>query len=195
MPDLHLSQLQIGWLNAAFATCYTLAQIPGGVLGQRYGARLMYTVIGLVGLLSGMLSATAYLQVTALGRAGEPESRIVCYFSLGGVAAGALSMLWTGITPHRTLEGPASLLAVGLLASIAQLLMTRAYGTGRTLVVASLQYLGIAFAFLYGVLLFGDRVTWMALAGMGLIVGAGLGASLLRSQAAPPDARQSTLES
>ena len=35
MPDLHLSQLQIGWLNAAFATCYTLAQMPGGVLGQR----------------------------------------------------------------------------------------------------------------------------------------------------------------
>ena len=32
MPDLHLSQLQIGWLNAAFATCYTLAQLPGGVL-------------------------------------------------------------------------------------------------------------------------------------------------------------------
>ena len=43
---------------------------------------------GLVGLLSGMLAAIAYLQVTALGRAGEPENRIVFYFSLGGVAAG-----------------------------------------------------------------------------------------------------------
>ena len=83
---------------------------------------------------------------------------------------------------------------MGAFATIAQLLMTRAYGTGRTLVVASLQYLGIAFAFLYGVLLFGDRVTWMALAGMGLIVGAGLGASLLRSQAAPADTTQSTFE-
>ncbi|MBN8105891.1 hypothetical protein, partial [Vibrio vulnificus] len=30
---------------------------------------------GLIGLLSGMLSATAYLQVTAPGRAGEPEYR------------------------------------------------------------------------------------------------------------------------
>ena len=29
MPDLHLSQMQIGWLNAAFATCYALAQIAG----------------------------------------------------------------------------------------------------------------------------------------------------------------------
>ena len=43
---------------------------------------------GLAGLLSGMLAAMAYLQVTALGRAGEPEYRIVFYFSLGGVVAG-----------------------------------------------------------------------------------------------------------
>lgn len=150
---------------------------------------------GLIGLLSGMVSATAYLQVTALGRVGEPEYRIVFYFSAGGVAVGALSMLWTGMSAHRTLEGPALLLAVGLLASVAQLLMTRAYGTGRTLVNASLQYLGIAFAFVYGVLLFGERITWMAVSGMALIVAAGLGASLLRSQAAPADARQSTLES
>ena len=59
MPDLHLSQLQIGWLNAAFATCYTLAQLPGGVLGQRYGARLMYTVIGLVGLVATIATPLA----------------------------------------------------------------------------------------------------------------------------------------
>jgi len=77
---------------------------------------------------------------------------------------------------------------------VAQLLMTRAYGTGRTLVNASLQYLGIAFAFVYGVLLFDERITWMSLAGMVLIVAAGLGASLLRSRAAPADATQSTFE-
>jgi len=149
---------------------------------------------GLIGLLSGMVSATAYLQVTALGRAGEPEYRIVFFFSCGGIAAGALSMLWTGVTPHRSLPGPALLLAVGLLATVAQLLMTRAYGTGRTLVNASLQYLGIAFAFVYGVLLFDERITAMAVAGMALIVAAGLGASLLRSRAAPADAAQSTFE-
>lgn len=68
MPDLHLSQLQIGWLNAAFATCYTLAQLPGGVLGQRYGARLMYTAIGLVGLIATIATplAPAVLAGTAL---------------------------------------------------------------------------------------------------------------------------------
>ncbi len=140
---------------------------------------------GLMGLLSGVIAATAYLQVTALGRAGEPEMRIVFYFSLGGVAAGALLIPWTGLHGH-TWSGALLLLAVGVLATIAQLMMTRAFTTGRTLVNACLQYLGIAWAFVYGVLLFGDRVTPLALAGMLLIVVAGISASLLRSRSGRP---------
>jgi drug/metabolite transporter (DMT)-like permease len=149
---------------------------------------------GLIGLLSGMIAATAYLQVTALGRAGEPEARIVFYFSLGGVVAGLLTALWTGLHAH-TLKGVVLLLAIGVLATAAQLMMTRAYSTGHTLVNASLQYLGIAYSFVYGVWLFDDRVTWMALAGMLLIVGAGLAATLLRSQALPADAVKAPTES
>jgi S-adenosylmethionine uptake transporter len=140
---------------------------------------------GVMGLLSGIIAATAYLQVTALGRVGEPEYRIVFYFSLGGVAAGALLVAFTGMHGH-TWSGALLLLAVGVLATVAQLMMTRAYGTGRTLVNASLQYLGIAWSFVYGVLLFGDRVTALALSGMLLIVAAGLSATLLRSRSGKP---------
>ena len=137
---------------------------------------------GLMGLLSGVIAATAYLQVTALGRIGEPEYRIVFWFSVGGVAAGALSLLWTGMHTSHTWRGAGLLLAIGVLASVAQLLLTRAYATGRTLVNASLQYLGIAWSFAYGVLLFDDKVTALAIAGMLLIAGAGLSATLLRSR-------------
>lgn len=145
---------------------------------------------GLAGLLSGMLSALAYLQVTALGRAGEPEERIVFYFSLGGLAAGALWMALQGASTHSP-RGVGLLLAIGLLATSAQMMMTRAYRIGHTLANASLQYLGIAFAFLFGVFLFDDPVTASAIAGMGLIVGAGLYATLLRTrqQHDAPDTR------
>ena len=136
---------------------------------------------GLMGLLSGVIAATAYLQVSALGRIGEPEYRIVFWFSVGGVAAGGLSLLWTGMHVS-TWRGFGLMLAIGLLASVAQLMLTRAYSTGRTLVNASLQYLGIAWSFAYGVLLFGDKVTALAIAGMLLIAGAGLSATLLRSR-------------
>ena len=37
---------------------------------------------GVVGLLSGMGAALAYMQVTALGKVGEPEERTVFYLSL-----------------------------------------------------------------------------------------------------------------
>ena len=150
---------------------------------------------GLMGLLSGVIAATVYLQVTALGRAGEPEYRIVFYFSVGGVCAGALTLLWSGGLHTHTWKGAGQLFAVGALATVAQFLMTRAYSNGRTLVNASLQYLGIAFSFTYGVLLFNDSVTWMALLGMLLIMIAGLSATLLRSHATAIDTKNAPLES
>ena len=139
---------------------------------------------GLVGLLSGMVSATGYLQVTALGRVGETETRIVFYFSIGGVLGGAALSSLTGWHAHSW-SGIGLLLAVGVLATVAQLMLTRAYARGRTLVNASLQYLGIGFSFLYGVVLFDDRVTWIAVLGMLLIVAAGVRATLLRTPTGP----------
>jgi S-adenosylmethionine uptake transporter len=139
---------------------------------------------GLTGLLSGMLAATAYLQVTALGKAGEPEERIVFYFSVGGLVVGALWMLGLGASAH-TARGLALLLAIGVLATLGQTLMTRAYRIGRTLANASLQYLGIVFSFMFGVLLLNDPVTASAVAGIALIVGAGLYATLLRARQQP----------
>jgi len=148
---------------------------------------------GLVGLLSGMIAALAYLQLAALGRVGEPEYRTVFYFSLTSAIAGIGISFWSGWHPH-SVGGLVLLLSVGASATVAQLLMTRAYATGRTLVNASLQYLGIAWAFGFGVLLFDDPVTWMAIAGVALIVVAGLAATQLRSRSAASDV-QTTAES
>src|SRR2546427_250937 len=83
------------------------------------------------------------------GRVGDPDYRVVFYFSIGGVVAGAALATIGGNWHAHTLHGLALLLSVGVLATVAQLMMTRAYGTGRTLVNASLQYLGIAYSFAY----------------------------------------------
>jgi S-adenosylmethionine uptake transporter len=139
---------------------------------------------GLLGLLSGLLSAMAYLQVSALGRAGEPEARVVFYFSLGSVAVGLASLPFSGFHATHNLHGAALLLGVGVFATAAQWLMTRAYAKGKALVNASLQYLGIAYAFGFGVLLFDDPVTPLALVGIAMVVAAGLTATRLRTTAA-----------
>jgi len=137
---------------------------------------------GLMGLLSGLLSATAYLQVTALGRVGEPGERIVFYFSAAGVVAGAALTAFTDGASTHDLRGVALLLAIGVLATTAQWMMTRAYASGATLGIAALQYLGIVFGSVLGVWLFDDAVTKMSLAGMALIIGAGVAATQLRGR-------------
>lgn len=136
---------------------------------------------GLAGLMSGVLAALAYLQVTSLGRAGEPDYRIVFYFSIGGMLAGGASMALHGVSAHDA-TGVALLLAIGVLATMAQLMMTRAYAIGSTLSNATLQYTGIVFAFGYGAWLFGEHITWPAVLGVMLIAGAGVVATVLRQQ-------------
>ncbi|RJP72542.1 MAG: DMT family transporter [Comamonadaceae bacterium] len=138
----------------------------------------------LVGLLSGIFAAFAYLQVAALSRAGEPESRTVFYFSIGAVLAGALGMVFTGVSAW---QWPSALwlLPIGLLAVLGQLCMTRAYSRGATMVVANLQYSGIVFAGLYGLVVFGDQLPLIGWLGMALIIVSGITATVLRTRAVP----------
>lgn len=142
---------------------------------------------GLIGLLSGMSAALAYMQVTALGRAGEPVGRTVFYFAIGTTVTGAVGTLFAGLTPWSQISWQAALwlLPIGVLASLGQWCMTRAYAHGHTLVVASLQYSGIVFAALYSLLLFGDQLPWSAWLGIALIVASGVAATFLRERALP----------
>jgi S-adenosylmethionine uptake transporter len=142
-------------------------------------------VVGaLIGLASGVTSALAYLQVSALSRAGEPESRTVFYFSVGAVVVGAVGMLFVGVSPINGLQ-LLWMLPIGLLAVLGQLCMTRAYASGATLVVANLQYSGIVFAALYGLLVFGESLPLIGWAGMLLIILSGIAATILREHEVP----------
>src|ERR1700691_538319 len=52
MPELHLSQFQISLIEWSFVLGYGLLQLPGGVFGQRYGARRAFVIIGLMAFLA-----------------------------------------------------------------------------------------------------------------------------------------------
>jgi S-adenosylmethionine uptake transporter len=131
-------------------------------------------------LCSGMLSAAAYLQVRKLSLLGEPEYRVVFYFSVVNLMAGLAGSATTAIDPSvdtwhaLDLRGAALMLTMGVSATLAQMAMTRAYGTGKTLVVANLQYTGIIFSSVWGMLLWGDRFDWHVWLGMAVILGSGL---------------------
>ncbi len=139
---------------------------------------------GVIGLLSGLGAAMAYMQVAALGRMGEPESRTVFYFSIGTTIVGGTAMLFTGASDWIWPQ-VLWLLPIGLLAALGQLCMTKAYTRGATMMVANLQYSGIVFSALYGLFLFGDLIPMIGWIGMALIIASGIAATALRNRALP----------
>lgn len=142
-------------------------------------------------LVSGMLSALAYLQVRKLGLLGEPEYRVVFYFSIVNFVAGLLGQLSSSVVKplawhaHTSVSGVLLLLAIGVCATMAQMAMTRAYRLGKTLVVANLQYTGIVFSSIWGVLIFNDVFDWHGWAGIGVILASGIAATYYNTRNTP----------
>jgi S-adenosylmethionine uptake transporter len=165
-----------------------LASFAGVVMLLRPAIDQNQTFAGLVGLMSGMGAAFAYMQVMAIARMGEPETRTVFYFAVGTAVAGALGMLVMGITTWNW-QHALWLPPIGILASLGQLAMTKAYSMsenhGGTLMVANLQYSGIVFAAVYSLILFGDNIPLIGWAGMALIIVSAIAATVLRARAAP----------
>lgn len=159
-----------------------LAGFGGVILLLRPTIEQNQLFAGIVGLLSGLIAALAYIQVAALGRLNEPEARTVFYFSVGTTLVGLLLMLITGTNPW-VWPDVLWLLPIGILAALGQLCMTNAYSRGSTLVVANLQYSGIVFGALFGLFLFGDKIELWGWLGMSLIMASGIASSVLRHRA------------
>jgi S-adenosylmethionine uptake transporter len=165
-----------------------LASFAGVVMLLRPALDQNQAFAGLIGLLSGLGAAFAFMQIMAISRMGEPEIRTVFYFAMGTVLAGGLGMLVFGVSPWSW-QHAIWLPPLGILASLGQLCLTKAYSMsqnhGSTLMVANLQYSGIIFAAIYSVVLFGDHISLMGWAGMALIVLSAIAATVLRARAAP----------
>lgn len=142
----------------------------------------------LIALGSSVITATAYMQVRKMGLAGEPENRVVFYFTVMNLVAGIVGVFLTGggdgpvWHPISSLRSGLLLLAIGVCATSAQIAMTRAYRLGNTLVVANLQYTGIVFSSIWGVFIFGDVFDWHSWAGIGIILASGMAATFYNTR-------------
>ena len=124
-------------------------------------------------LASGALAALAYTLIRRLSEAGEPASRIVLWYSIAGAVVSAAIVPFSPQSDYstKTVLALGALSIVGLLAQIA---LTRAFGSGPTTLLASLQYATVAFAAMYGVLLWGDSLSVASVFGLSLIVLSGI---------------------
>jgi ACS family glucarate transporter-like MFS transporter len=92
MPELGLTQVQIGWLFTAFLFTYAVFQIPGALIGQVLGARRVLAVIAVIGVLGSLLTAAA----PWIAAAGLMFLTLLLARSLVGVAQAALFPISAG---------------------------------------------------------------------------------------------------
>src|ERR1700676_2363242 len=79
MPELSLSQMQIGWIQWAYLLAYAPSQIVGGRVGQRFGARRTLAIAATIAmplapaaLAGGAIFAALFLSQLTLGFAQAP---------------------------------------------------------------------------------------------------------------------------
>jgi S-adenosylmethionine uptake transporter len=75
---------------------------------------------------------------------------------------------------------------IGLCATLGQIFMTRAYRLGKLLVTANLQYTGIVFSSIWGILIWGDVLNWISWLGIAIILASGVIATFYNARTAKP---------
>jgi S-adenosylmethionine uptake transporter len=169
----HIDRAMSGALVAGFVGVLLLLQ-PTFNEGQ-WGYAVVATT-------STIFTAVAYLSVRALGKLGEPDYRIVFYFSAFNALVGLTAALFFGFHAHDA-RGLALLAGVGLSGAVAQLAVTRAFGSGGTLLTANLGYTGILFSTAWGYLFFDEPLRLANALGIAVIVASSAIATVMTARA------------
>ncbi|WP_068827831.1 DMT family transporter [Pseudomonas sp. BMS12] len=135
----------------------------------------------LIGLAASILAAFAFVSIREMSDT-EPAFRIVFYFSLFSalISAVPLTWAWQPLSQHQL----GMLLVIGLLATISQIIMSKAYGLAPPGLIGPFAYLAIVFAGLIAWLRWSEMPDLTSLIGAALIF-----ASSLLSIARRPVAR------
>jgi drug/metabolite transporter (DMT)-like permease len=174
------------WVLKERVSRWVIAAVVAGFVGVALLLRPSFeseaVFAGFLGLASGAFASVAYLNVKQLGQLGEPDWRVVFYFTLISTI-GAAAWMFANDFHTVSWEGAGIIAGLGTSATLAQLAMTRAYQEGQTLVVGSLAYSTVVFASVLGVVVGGETLgaaSWFAIA---IIIASGIVATLAAPRA------------
>jgi len=131
-----------------------------------FDARVSTTYL-LIGIISAICSGMAYNLVRRLREAEEPIV-VVLHFQLVGIGAGLIAICFNWQTP--SLREWFYLLMCGVLTQIGQVCLTKSLQAERVATVAVLNYIGLIYALVFGVTIFGEHYTLQTGLGIALIV-------------------------
>jgi len=123
-------------------------------------------------LLGSVGWALAMITIRRMGEAGESAVAIVFWFAVGSAVLAAIAAVpvWVWPTPGQW----ALLAAIGLVSALAQVLMTDAYRSGETTLLAPFEYAGIVWTTALGAFIWAELPGGWDFAGIAVLVGAGL---------------------
>ncbi|WP_370583472.1 DMT family transporter [Nitratiruptor sp. YY08-14] len=140
----------------------------------------------LLGILSGMGAALAYTSVRELKRYYDTRAIVLSFMGVGTIGPVVLMLLAPYIESQEldfmfaSFVMPKGVLwiqivAMGVLATFAQIFMTKAYGVTKAGIVGAVSYSNIAFSILFGLLFLGDPIPeFVKILGIILIVISGI---------------------
>ncbi|GGY32068.1 hypothetical protein GCM10011297_01100 [Bacterioplanes sanyensis] len=148
-----------------------LVGFAGVVTILRPGSDAEFTAVALIGLLGAVLAALAKVSIRRMS-ATEPSARIVFYF---GVIASLIStpgavLNWQPVSPQQWWL----ILLLGLIATLGQLALTKAYRLAPTGKVGVYAYSAVIYGALMGWLIWQEVPLWTTWAGAVLIISAGI---------------------
>ena len=117
-----------------------------GLLGVILVAKPSDAIFGslsLVGLAASLLAASAFVSIREMSNT-EPAYRMVFYFALFSSLISAIPLLWAWQPLNQ--QQLILLCAAGLLAALAQIIMSRAYSLAPPGLIGPVAYLAIVFA-------------------------------------------------
>ncbi len=142
----------------------------------------------LIGIASAVSSGMAYNLVRRL-REREEAIVVVLHFQLVGIAAGLVVSLFDWRTPLPWEWF--SLLMCGVLTQKGQVCLTKSLQAERVASVAVLNYIGLIYALVFGVTLFGEHYSLETVLGIVLVV-AGVLFAVLYGRPKPPQVMEET---
>ena len=130
-----------------------------------------FTIYGLYALIGAAAAGTVMVLIRRLTRT-ESTTSILTYQALGVGLVVMLPAYWSWVWP--SFYGWMLLIGIGVISYGAQMLNILAYKYGEASVMASLDYMRLIYAVLFGYFLFAHLPDWWTLAGASVIIGASI---------------------
>lgn len=161
---------RVGWRRGAAVVVGFLGVLmmvrPGSEGMRGEGLAVLLCLLGSLGW------ALAMITIRRMGEAGESAVAIVFWFAVGSALLAGIAALPVWVWPSGWQW--ALLAAIGLVSALAQVLMTDAYRSGETTLLAPFEYAGIVWTTALGAFIWAELPDGWDFAGIAVLVGAGL---------------------